>query len=46
MVVVTDDDKVLPIENPEKLQGHEAQHVEVTGHVTGTSLKVESMKLL
>ena len=46
MVVVTDDDKVLTVENPEKLQGHEAQHVEVRGHLTGTSLHVESVKML
>ncbi len=46
MVFVTEDDKVLTVQNPEKLQGHEAQHVEVTGHVTGTSLHVESVKML
>jgi hypothetical protein len=46
MVVVTEDDKVLTVENPEKLQGHEAQHVEVTGYLTGTSLHVESVKML
>lgn len=46
MVVVTDDDKVLTVENPEKLQGHEEHHVEVTGHLTGTSLHVESVKML
>jgi len=38
MVVVTEDDKVLTVENPDKLQGHEAQHVEITGHLRGTSL--------
>ena len=46
MVVVTEDDKVLTVENPEKLQGHEAQHVEVTGHLTGSTLHVESVKML
>jgi hypothetical protein len=46
MVVVTDDDKVLTVENPKKLQGHEAQHVQVTGHLTGTSLHVETVKML
>ena len=46
MVVVTEDDKILTVENPEKLQGHEAQHVEVTGHLTGTSLHVEKVKML
>jgi putative cell wall-binding protein len=46
MVVVTDDDKVLTIENPQKLQGREAQHVQVTGYMIGTSLHVESVKAL
>jgi len=46
MVVVTEDDKVLTVENPDKLQGHEAQHVEITGHLRGTSLHVESVKML
>jgi hypothetical protein len=46
MVVVTDDDRVLTVENPKILQGHEEQHVQVSGHLTGTSLHVSSMKLL
>ena len=37
MVVVTDgDQKVLTVENPDALTGHEGHHVAVTGHVTGT----------
>jgi len=47
MVVVTDgDQKVLTVDNPEKLTGHEGHHVAVTGHVTGDSVHVESVKML
>ena len=34
-IVVTGDDKILTAENPEKLQRHEAQRVEVTGDLNG-----------
>jgi hypothetical protein len=47
MVVVTDgDQKVLTVDNPEKLEGHEGHHVAVTGQVTGDSVHVESVKML
>lgn len=47
MVVVTDgDQKVLTVENPDALTGHEGHHVAVTGHVTGDSVHVESVKML
>jgi hypothetical protein len=47
MVVVTDDDeKVLTVENPKKLAGHEGHHVAVTGKVTGESIHVDSVKML
>jgi hypothetical protein len=47
MVVVTDSDqKVLNVENPDALKGHEGHHVAVTGHVTGDSIHVESAKML
>ena len=47
MVVVTDgDQKVLTVENPDALKGHEGHHIAVTGHVTGDSLHVESAKML
>ena len=47
MVVVTDkDDKVLTVENPDALAGHEGHHVAVTGHVTGDSIHVESVKMV
>src|ERR1041385_8710065 len=38
LVVVTDSDKkVLTVENPDALKGHEGHHVAVTGHVSGDS---------
>jgi len=47
MVVVTDgDQKILTVENPAALKGHEGHHVAVTGSVTGDSIKVESVKML
>lgn len=47
MVVVTDSDqKVLTVENPDALKGHEGHHVAVTGHVEGDSIHVESAKML
>ncbi len=47
MVVVTDaDKKILTVENPDALKGHEGHHVAVTGHVTGESIHVESAKML
>jgi hypothetical protein len=46
-VVVTDDDqKVLNVDNPDALKGHEGHHVSVTGHVSGDSIHVESVKML
>jgi hypothetical protein len=47
MVVVTDDDqKILTVENPDALKGHEGHHVAVTGHVDGDKIHVESAKML
>lgn len=47
MVVVTDSDqKVLSVENPDALKGHEGHHVAVTGHVNGDSIHVESVKMM
>ena|SRR5215467_8752711 len=47
MVVVTDgDNKVLTVDNPDALKGHEGHHVAVTGHVMGDSVHVESVKML
>ena len=47
MVVVTDSDqKVLTVDNPDALKGHEGHHIAVTGHVMGDSIHVESAKML
>src|ERR1700752_1150651 len=47
MVVVTDgDQKVLNVQNPDALKGHEGHHVAVTGHVSGDSIHVMSVKML
>jgi hypothetical protein len=47
LVVVTDSDKkVLAVDNPDTLKGHEGHHVAVTGHVEGDSIHVESVKML
>jgi len=47
MVVVTDgDQKILTVENPDALKGHEGHHIAVTGHVDGDKIHVDSMKML
>ena len=47
MVVVTDgDSKVIAVENPDALKGHEGHHVAVTGTMKGDSMKVDSAKML
>ena len=47
VVVVTDkDQKVLTVNNPEALKGHEGHHVAVTGHVDGAKIHVDSAKML
>ena len=47
MVVVTDkDQKILTVENPDALKGHEGHHVAVTGHVDAGKIHVESAKML
>ena len=47
MVVVTDKgDKVLTVDNPDALAGHEGHHVAVTGTVSGDSIHVDSVKML
>jgi len=47
MVIVTDkDSKVLMVENPDALKGHEGHHVAVTGTMGKDSVKVESIKML
>ena len=47
VVVVTDgDQKVLNVENPDALKGHEGHHVAVSGHVTGDTIHVTGVKML
>jgi len=47
MVIVTDkDQKVLTVENPDALKGHEGHHIAATGSVKGDSIHVDSMKML
>jgi len=47
LVVVTDgDQKVIAVDNPDVLTGHEGHHVAVTGTVTGESMHVDSVKMI
>jgi hypothetical protein len=47
MVIVTDkDQKILTVDNPDALKGHEGHHIAATGMVMGDSIHVESMKML
>jgi len=47
MVVVTDgDQKVLTVDNPDALKGHEGHHIAVTGQVDGDKIHVENVKML
>jgi hypothetical protein len=46
-VIVTDaDQKVLAVDNPDVLKGHESHHVAVTGKVTGDSIHINSVKMI
>jgi hypothetical protein len=46
-VIVSDSDqKVLTVDNPDALKGHEGHHVAVTGEMTGDSIHVDSVKML
>jgi hypothetical protein len=46
-VIVTDSDKkVLAVDNPDVLKGHEGHHIAATGTVTGDSIHVDSVKML
>jgi hypothetical protein len=47
MVIVTDNDqKVLMVDNPDALKGHEGHHIAVTGTVTGDTIHVASAKMI
>jgi type 1 fimbria pilin len=46
-VIVTDgDSKVVNVDNPDALKGHEGHHMSVTGTMTGDSIHVDSVKML
>ncbi|HXY16224.1 MAG TPA: hypothetical protein VEI26_17170 [Terriglobales bacterium] len=46
-VIVTDkDNKVLMVDNPDVLKGHEGHHIAATGTVTGDTIHVNSMKMM
>jgi hypothetical protein len=46
-VIVTDkDQKVLAVDNPDALKGHEGHHIAATGSVKGDSIHVDSVKML
>src|SRR5579864_965929 len=46
-VIVTDgDQKIVAVDNPDALKGHEGHHVTVTGTVTGDSVHVDSVKMI
>jgi type 1 fimbria pilin len=46
-VIVTDSDqKVVTVDNPDVLKGHEGHHVAVTGELTGDSIHIENVKML
>ena len=47
LVVVTDgDQKVIAVDNPDMLTGHEGHHVAVTGTMTGDSMHIDSVKMI
>jgi len=47
VVIVTDkDQKVLVVDNPDALKGHEGHHIAVTGKVNGDSIHVDNAKML
>ena len=47
VVIVTDkDQKVLVVDNPDVLKGHEDHHIAVTGKINGDSIHVDNAKML
>jgi len=46
-VIVTDgDQKIVNVDNPDALKGHEGHHVSVSGAMTGDSIHIDSVKML
>jgi hypothetical protein len=47
VVIVSDkDQKVLAVDNPDALKGHEGHHIAATGEIKGDSIHVDSVKML
>jgi hypothetical protein len=46
LAIVTDDGKVLAVDNQDAVKGHEGHHVAVDGHVSGDSIHVEKVSML
>ena len=44
-VIVTDDQKVLNVDNADAVKGHEGHHVTATGQITGDTIHVQSLKM-
>ena len=40
------DQKVLAVDNPDALKGHEGHHIAATGSVKGDTIHVDSVKML
>src|SRR5579862_5944590 len=46
-VIVSDkDQKVLTVDNPDAVKGHEGHHVAATGTVSGDSIHIDSLKMM
>ncbi|HXM63289.1 MAG TPA: hypothetical protein VN950_20680 [Terriglobales bacterium] len=46
-VIVTDgDQKIVNVDNPDVLKGHEGHHVAVTGSMTGDTIHISSVKMI
>ena len=46
-VIVSDaDQKVITVDNPDAVKGHEGHHVSVTGAMNGSSIHIDSVKML
>jgi hypothetical protein len=46
-VIVTDkDQKILTIDNPDVVKGHEGHHIAATGTVSGDTIHIDSIKML
>jgi len=46
-VIVTDgDQKIVNVDNPDVLKGHEGHHVAVTGSMTGDTIHISTVKMI